>query len=386
MNIKENNVLLIDAMNLIHRSYYAYPRLTSKEGVPTGAFFGFVKYLKSLQDKYNPKHIIVCSDAHRKSFRTDIYAEYKGTRSETDDELRTQFAFMEKYLSLCNCKFIKLDNYEADDLIGTLAKEANRFGYFAYVVSGDKDLYQLVDDNIHQVYLSTKGMEVYDEEKVKERYDGLTPAQIIELKALSGDASDNIPGVKGVGDKTAIALLNEYGNLDGVYENIDKIKGKRQENLINDKEKAYLSRELATICTEVPINVDGLFEKDEDFSLCTQEAYDYLKSLDIKVFKKEDVKFAKKKGLILPFEISKDDIGDIYFRSPNKYAGSTTRESMEIYLYQMLLCKENREELKNMLINAKKNLILEDENNEVEIEKLEEDNSELLRLLLSSDI
>lgn len=383
MDIKENSVLLIDAMNLIHRSYYAYPRLTSKGGKPTGAFFGFVKYLKSLQEKFNPKHIIVCSDAHRKSFRTDMYAEYKGTRSEIDDELRTQFAYMEKYLRLCNCKFIKKDNYEADDLIGTLAKKAKDYNYFAYIVSGDRDLFQLIDDNIHQVYLSTKGMQIYDRERVIERYNGITPEQMIDFKALCGDTSDNIPGVKGVGEKTAITLLNKYGDLDNIYENINEIKGKRQQNLINDKDKAYLSKELATICTEIDIDLDDLFECDKCFSLCTKEAYDYLQSLDIRIFKKDDIKYVKKKGLNLPFEIVEDEVGDIHFRSTSKYAGSTTKEGMEIYLFSMLLCKKNREELKNMLINAKENLLIEYEENTEEIEKIEEGNKELLKLLFS---
>lgn len=381
MNIKENNVLLIDAMNLIHRSYYAYPKLTSKDGRSTGAFFGFVKYLKSLQDKFSPDHMIICSDASRKSFRTDIYAEYKGTRSETDEELRSQFALMEKYLELCNAKFIKMDNFEADDLMGTLAKKANEHGYFAYVVSGDRDLFQLIDDNIHQVYLSTKGMIIYDEETLKEKYEGLSPAQIIDLKALSGDASDNIPGVKGIGDKTAIPLLNEFYTLDGIYENIEEIKGKKKEKLIENKDNAYLSRDLATICTSVDIDVPELFKKDDYFSLSTRDAYDYLQSLSIKMFKKEDILEVHKNGLSLPFEIVNNERGDICFRSALKYPGSASKEALEIYLYDLLLDKNKREVLRDMLTNARKSLILEDEGNNEEIKKIEEDQKEILDLL-----
>lgn len=384
MEIREKNVLLIDAMNLIHRSYYAYPRLTTKDGIPTGAFFGFVKYLKSLEEKFKPDHMIVCSDAHRKSFRTDMYPEYKGNRSETDDELRTQFGFMEEYLKLCNAKFIKMDNYEADDLIGTLAKKANEHGYFAYVVSGDRDLFQLIDDNIHQVYLSTKGMQVYDKDALKERYDGLSPEQIVDLKAMSGDQSDNIPGIKGIGEKTAIPLLNEFGSLDGIYENIDKIKGKKQEKFINDKDQAYLSRELAKIHTSVDIDAKGLFTRDEHFSLCTNHSYDYLQELNIKVFKKEDILQVPKMGLSLPFEIMEES-GDINFRSVLKYPGSVSKEAMEIYVYDLLMDEKNREALKRMLINAKKNLIMEDETNKEEIEKIEEKQRELWDLLFSSN-
>lgn len=283
-------VLLIDAMNLIHRSYYAYPRLATKEGIATGGFFGFVKYLKSLQEKYQPEHMVICSDASRESFRNEFYPEYKGTRKETDAELIEQFKMMEAYLEKCNATFIKKENYEADDLIGTLAKEGAERGLYPLIVSGDRDLFQLLTSEIHQIYLSNKGMLYFDPEAVRQKYDGLAPKQIVDLKALAGDASDNIPGVRGIGEKTGIKLLKTYGDLDGIYQNTDELKGKQKEKIENEKEQAYLSKRLAAIDCDVAIDADDLLRPDPNFSLSTQAAYDYLWELNIrKIFTKEDI-------------------------------------------------------------------------------------------------
>lgn len=292
--MNEEKVLLIDAMNLIHRSYYAYPRLATKEGVATGGFFGFVKYLKSLQDKYQPWHMIICSDVSRESFRNEFFPEYKGTRKETDEELIVQFAMMETYLKKCNATFIKKENYEADDLIGTLAKKAVEKGYQPLIVSGDRDLFQLLSPTVHQVYLSNKGMIYFDPKAVEEKYDGLEPKQIVDLKALSGDPSDNIPGIRGIGEKTAIKLLNAYGDLEGIYNNTHKLKGKQKEKIEMGKEDAYLSKRLAAIDCRVDIDGEELLRPDENFSLSTKDAYEYLQELNIsKIFMKEDIYYPK---------------------------------------------------------------------------------------------
>jgi len=296
--MKENGnskkILLIDAMNLIHRSYYAYPRLATKEGVATGGFFGFVKYLKSLQDKHQPWHMVICSDASRESFRNEFFPEYKGTRKETDEELIVQFGMMETYLKKCNATFIKMEKYEADDLIGTLAYSAAYKEYEPLIVSGDRDLFQLITPKVHQIYLSNKGMIHFDPEAVSEKYGGLSPKQIVDLKALSGDPSDNIPGIKGIGEKTAIKLLNAYGNLEGIYENTEDLKGKQREKIESGKEDAYLSRRLATIDCKVDIDYEELLTPDENFSLSTKAAYDYLMELNIKkVFGEEEIFYPK---------------------------------------------------------------------------------------------
>ena len=292
-------VLLVDAMNLIHRSYYAYPRLATKEGVATGGFFGFVKYLKSLQEKYRPWHMIICSDASRESFRNEFYPEYKGTRKETDQELIVQFGMMEAYLKKCNATFIKKVNYEADDLIGTLAKKAVEKEYEPLIVSGDRDLFQLVSPKVHQIYLSNKGMIYFEPETVMEKYDGLSPEQIVDLKALSGDPSDNIPGIRGIGEKTAIKLLKAYENLEGIYQNTDELKGKQKEKIEKGVEEAYLSRRLATIDCRVEINDEELLSPKENFSLSTKAAFDYLTELNIqKIFTPEDIYYPQGEELL----------------------------------------------------------------------------------------
>ncbi len=292
-------VLLVDAMNLIHRSYYAYPRLATKEGVATGGFFGFVKYLKSLQEKYRPWHMIICSDASRESFRNEFYPEYKGTRKETDQELIVQFGMMEAYLKKCNATFIKKVNYEADDLIGTLAKKAVEKEYEPLIVSGDRDLFQLVSPKVHQIYLSNKGMIYFEPETVMEKYDGLSPEQIVDLKALSGDPSDNIPGIRGIGEKTAIKLLKAYENLEGIYQNTDELKGKQKEKIEKGVEEAYLSRRLASIDCRVEINDEELLSPKENFSLSTKAAFDYLTELNIqKIFTPEDIYYPQGEELL----------------------------------------------------------------------------------------
>ncbi len=295
---ENKKVLLVDAMNVIHRSYYAYPRLATKEGIATGGFFGFVKFLKSLQEQYRPWHMVICSDASRKSFRNEFFPEYKGTRKETDEELIPQFAMMETYLKKCRATFIKKENYEADDLIGTLAKKAAEKDYQPLIVSGDRDLFQLVSPRVHQIYLSNKGMIRFDPEAVVKKYDGLVPGQIVDLKALSGDPSDNIPGIRGIGEKTGIKLLKAYGNLDGIYENTHQLKGKQREKVETGKEQAYLSRRLAAIDCEVDINDEALLTPEENFSLSTKEAYDFLMELNIrKVFREEEILYTEKESM-----------------------------------------------------------------------------------------
>ena len=374
-------VLLIDNMNLLHRSHYAYPRLTTKDGAPTGAFFGMVVYLKSLINTFKPEHIIVCSDAHRITFRNKIYPAYKMQRDETPEELRAQFEFVERYLQKCNAKFIKLDDYEADDLMGSLATKAKEYGYYPYIVSGDRDLMQLVGEDIAQIYVSNKGLIEFNAEMVEEKL-GVRTDQVIDYKALCGDSSDNIPGVKGIGEKTASKLLKEYETLDGIYENIEKLKGKQKENLINDKEDAYKFQSITKIVCDLDLNYDELFTPNPHFSLCTEEAYEFLKSKDITtIFKKEEiVKVPKEKYLELPCEFVEVD-DEIHFRSLKKYAGVATKEGLGMYLYSMLFQKENFFELIDMLKQAKENLLLEDEKNIEFIQKMEEENIDLLKAL-----
>ena len=245
-------VMLIDGSNLLHRCFHAFMYLAAKDGTPTGAIYGTIKMIISLIAMFKPDIIIFFTDYSRKSFRTDMFPDYKGNRSETDPNLKQQFALMELICEKAGMLCVKKDGYEADDLIGTYANLYKQQGNEVLIVSGDKDLFQLVDENVHLVYSSTKdGFVEFDEQKCFEKF-GLTPHQIIDLKAICGDSADNYKGILGIGEKTATKLLAEYNSLEDIYENIEALKGKTKEKFIEHKENAFLCQQLATINCSVP--------------------------------------------------------------------------------------------------------------------------------------
>ena len=250
--------LIIDGNSLIHRAFYALPVLTNKEGVFTNAVYGFTNMLLKVIQEEKPKYVAVAFDKGRITFRNEIFKEYKGHRKATPPELKPQFSLIQKTLSALNIAFFELDNYEADDIIGTFAVIGEKNGLINTIVTGDKDTLQLISEKT-VVLLTKKGIsqtEYVDLAKLKEMYE-LTPQQIIDLKGLMGDQSDNIPGVPSVGEKTALKLLKEFGTLEGVYENIDQIKGdKLKVNLFENRDEAFLSKELATIKCCVPIDLN----------------------------------------------------------------------------------------------------------------------------------
>lgn len=272
-----NNVLLIDGSSLLHRAYHSHFYLTSKDGTPTGAVYGSLAMIYSYIRQFSPLQIVVALDSVRTCFRNDLYPEYKGTRSERDPQLQSQFALLKEFCKVANIPCLDEDIYEADDLIGTAAQKAVEKGYKPFIISGDKDLFQLISDDIKVLYLSRTGLEYVDDKEFKVRYEGLSPLQMIELKGLQGDTGDNIPGVKGVGGKTAIKLIKEYHSLDGVYENIEDFKGKLKERLVNDKENAYLSRTLGDIKTDI----DMEFEDDTVYNIHSKDVQEFLTRLDI---------------------------------------------------------------------------------------------------------
>lgn len=246
-------LILLDSNSLINRAFYAMPNLTNRKGEFTGAIFGYVNMLLRLISDYVPTHIIATFDRRAPTFRKEIYSDYKGTRKGMPDELAVQLAPTKRVLEAMNIPIVEMDGFEADDLIGTLSK---RFKMQTYIVTGDKDSLQLIDDTT-TVLLTKKGVtEIVEYTTARLKEDGLSPSQIIDLKSLMGDASDNIPGVPSVGEKTAMSLLASYATLDGVYEHIGEIKGKLQEKLIVSKDLAYLSYRLATIKTDVPFDFD----------------------------------------------------------------------------------------------------------------------------------
>ena len=249
-------LMVVDGNSLMHRAFYALPLLTNKDGEYTNAVFGFFSMLINAVSSVSPDHLGIAFDKKGKTFRHGIFTDYKAGRKETPQELIPQFGLLKDALNGVGIAVLETDGYEADDILGVLSKMADKSGIRSVLLTGDKDAFQLVSDSC-SVMLTRKGVseiELYDTKKLDETY-ALTPGQIIDLKGFMGDSSDNIPGVPGVGEKTALKLLHEYKDMDGVYEHIGDIKGKLKEKLENNRELAYLSRKLARIDTDAPVEV-----------------------------------------------------------------------------------------------------------------------------------
>lgn len=271
--MKKHKLLLVDGNSVAFRAFFALhnslERFKNRSGLHTNAIYAFHNMFENVMQKEQPTHVLVAFDAGKTTFRTEMYAEYKGGRSKTPGEFKEQMPYIRELLTGLGVKYYELPNYEADDIIGTLAEKANKDEFDVVVLSGDRDLTQLASKEI-KVDITVKGVsdiESYTPEHVAEKYDGLTPKQIIDMKGLAGDASDNIPGVTKIGEKTAIKLLKQYGSVEGIYEHIDEMKqSKMKENLINDKVQAFLSKELATINTQAPveISIDSLKYEGKD--------------------------------------------------------------------------------------------------------------------------
>ncbi|MBR0189374.1 MAG: DNA polymerase I [Clostridia bacterium] len=246
-------LVLIDGNSLINRAFYAMPLLTTKDGKYTNGVYGFMTMFIKTLSELKPDYAAVAFDLKAPTFRHKLYDGYKATRHPMPEELRPQIPLLKEVLSLMNISIVEKEGYEADDIIGTLAKKAD---VSTVIITGDRDSFQLVDETT-EVHFTKRGItdvDVLTNENFKDK-TGLLPTQIIDLKALMGDASDNIPGVSGIGEKTAKTLLAEYGSLSGVYENIDKIGGKLREKLVDGKNSAYLSYTLATIDTDCDLNL-----------------------------------------------------------------------------------------------------------------------------------
>ena len=254
---KDAKFMILDGNSLIYRAFYAIPLLTNSEGVFTNAVYGFVNMLMKIITEEKPRCVAVAFDKGKVTFRTGRFDQYKIHRKPTPDELRPQFALAKEVLAAMNIPVYELEGYEADDLIGTVTRLAEAAGYYNLIVTGDRDALQLVSPDT-EVLLTKKGiseLEKYNPARVCERY-GLSPGQIIDVKALMGDASDNIPGVPGIGEKTALKLICEYGSLENVYENLDHLTIKLRDKLAQNRDMAFLSKELATIVREVPYDID----------------------------------------------------------------------------------------------------------------------------------
>ncbi|MEA3400955.1 MAG: DNA polymerase I [Armatimonadota bacterium] len=249
-------VLLIDGHSLFHRAFHALPPLTTSEGQPTNALYGFLQMVLPLLEEQEPDYALVALDVPGPTFRDEIYEEYKGHRPPTDEALKEQAPLLEDVIEALGVQAMGVEGFEADDVIGTLARQAAAAGKQVTIVTGDKDLLQLVDDSI-EVVATLRGIKEtkrYDVEAVEEEY-GLSPRQLTDLKALSGDSSDNIPGVPGIGDKSALTLLQQFGSLEAAIGNMDEIESTRIRNRLQEApEAAELSKRLARLETEAPID------------------------------------------------------------------------------------------------------------------------------------
>lgn len=271
----DEKVLLVDANSLANRAFYALPPLSTVKGVPTGAVYGFLTMLLRLIDETKPGYVLCAFDHPSPTFRHQEFEEYKGTRKPSPEEFKEQIPLLKEALSVLNIPIVELPGFEADDIIGTLACTYSRNGFPVTILSGDKDCLQLVGDN-REVVIFVRGIsetKQYDRDAVIEDM-GISPEQVPDFKGLAGDPSDNIPGVKGIGPKTAAKLLQEYGSLENIYANIDKVTPKRVQSLLRDqKDTAFLSKKLATIACDAPCQVDPAQAKWEGPDVAKAKQY-----------------------------------------------------------------------------------------------------------------
>ncbi|MDD2654007.1 MAG: 5'-3' exonuclease H3TH domain-containing protein, partial [Candidatus Omnitrophica bacterium] len=249
-------LFLIDANSFCYRAYYAIRNLSTSYGQPTNAIYGFTNMLKKILQKENPEYIGICFDVGRKTFRQEKFTEYKIHRPPMPDDLKSQMSFIKEIISAYNIPIFEMEGFEADDVIATLARKLAKKKFDIFIVSQDKDILQLVDENIKVYSPAKEGVLIYDEGNVRERFK-LGPKSIADLIGLMGDSTDNIPGVKGVGETTAVKLLEEFDNLDNLFDNLDKVKSdKLKELLLEHKNEAIMSKELAKLDREVPLDLD----------------------------------------------------------------------------------------------------------------------------------
>ncbi len=255
-----STLLMIDGNSMANRAFYGVPHLTNAKGVPTNAVYGFLNTLQSVIERFQPDALFVAFDISKKVFRHERYADYKGTRTGMPEDLLVQMPLIKEALGYMNIETFGIEGYEADDIIGTMSAHQSAAGGESIILSGDRDLFQLVSEQVTVCFPKSKGqeMEIVTPEYLAEHY-GLTPARVIEMKGLMGDKSDNIPGINGVGEKTAKKLLDDYETVENLYAHLDDLKGKKlYDKLLAGKEDALLSKELATIKRDVPIDFAAL--------------------------------------------------------------------------------------------------------------------------------
>ncbi len=281
-----SKIVLIDGNSILNRAFYGVPLLTNGDGTYTNAVYGFLNILFKQLDEEKPEYLVVAFDLPQPTFRHLKFDDYKGNRKSMPDELRPQLGLIKEVLSAMNINICQLEGYEADDILGSFAVKAEGLGLTPTIISGDRDLLQIASKTIKIKIPKTKGgkteVEEYFENDVVEKY-GVTPKEFIEVKALMGDASDNIPGVAGIGEKTAVKIIQEYKSVENAIENSEQIKPKKAaENLKQYRDLAILSKELATICLDVPLELN--LENSKIMNMLNDDSYQYFKSLEFKSF------------------------------------------------------------------------------------------------------
>ena len=279
---EKKQILIIDSNALIYRSYYGLPKLKNKREEIINAIYGFCLILFKVLKELNPDFIVATFDLPGPTFRHEEYKEYKANRIKAPEELYQQIPKIKQLLEIFEIPIFEKKGFEADDIIGTISeliikKEKQKIENI--ILSGDTDLFQLINSQTKIYFLKNGGKNIYDEDMIKERYEGLLPKQLIDLKALKGDPSDNIPGVSGIGEKTALKLIKEFGDIDTLYLNLDRINDKIKNKLEKDKEKAFFSRRLVRIRRDVPINFELGKCKLEEYNI--EKAIEMLKDLGL---------------------------------------------------------------------------------------------------------
>ncbi len=364
-----NKVVLIDGNNLLFRSYYATAYngrlMKNSKGIPTNALFGFINMMNKIISEENPKYIMVAFDKGH-NFRQDLYEQYKDGRIETPSDLKVQFPIAKELCDLLGVNYIEKDNYEADDIIGTYAKMIDESeDYEGLIISSDKDLLQLITSKVKVKLLKQKDYIMMDEKEFYNTY-GLEPIKMIDIKSLMGDPSDNIPGVKGIGEKTALTLLQKYGSLDGVYNNIDNITGKVKEKLVNDKDNAYFSYKIATIYKDIDFNND--FDNIKYNGPDKERLINKYKELEFNSFLKtipvsknnESLEYIEVKG-----KIELNEKYSFYLELDNSnyhnasFLGASIYDGKKLYYLDEASLLLNRDVLNNVLVSFdnKKNIV-----------------------------
>lgn len=334
----DNTVYILDSYGLIYRCYFAFisrPLINSR-GENISALFGFFRNLHWILEHYKPSYLFAAMDSKTKTFRHELYSEYKATRNKTPEDLHAQIPFIEEVLNALGIPVLQCDGYEADDIIATVAKKCEEQGRQCRILSGDKDLMQLVTENtkILKPESGASTWKITDSQGVKAEW-GVEPAQLLDLLSLYGDSADNIPGVTGVGVKTASKLLNDYKNLDGIYSHIEQIKGAVQKKLIDGKENAYFSQKLVKLCSSVPCEKIDSAIKSEPYKFNYEEAAKVLKSYEAFNVAKSYALLNEKKSSSLKTEQSSENSSQILKIVENdrsSYKAITNLSELENYL------------------------------------------------------